>query len=310
MIKHRIASNPLGHRRFRFGAALIAALAFGFTASPAADCQGEFTPIAGNGSPFTQVHFFPKNGNEVIIAGVTETIPPGVGVISGGVIGTFDHASIDKVPGQALAGKTVYYVYVYMRDGVMTMDFSMTGHKEDETYGTQVHIGDPSRTLVGMVRTDENGRFVGSNRAQRTISWCNRGHTGLIQQLGGASTNSKNLAEVSENYRIEWLQWGINNTFRQGFTVPNIYVAGNVRNDKRGGYVQVAIAIDGVMCSHVMTYFQPYFWGDVGTVITAVIGANGTNEGYHYASFLMSTGGADGTAVMTSGAIYSSPFHS
>ncbi|MGZ9084334.1 MAG: hypothetical protein ACXW3R_01965 [Rhodoplanes sp.] len=59
-----------------------------------------------------------------------------------------------------------------------------------------------------------------------------------------------------------------------------------------------------------MTYFQPYFWGDVGTVITAVIGANGTNEGYHYASFLMSTGGADGTAVMTSGAIYSSPFHS
>lgn len=311
MTRVRTASDTLTRIKRLFAATLITVLVMAALAeSASADCQGEFTPIAGHGSPFTQVHFFPKNGNKVMIRGVAQRIPPGVGVISGGVTGTFDRASIDKVPDKTLAGKTLYYVYVYMRAGIMTMDFSTTGHKEDETYGTQVHIGDPSRTLVGMVRTDERGRFVGNARAQLTISWCNRGHTGLIQQLGGTSTSSKNLTEVNAEYRIEWLQWGINNTFRQGFTVPNIYIAGNVRNSKRGGHVQVAIAIDGVMCSYVMTYYQPYFWGDVGTVITAVIGANGTDEGYHYASFLMGTGGTEGTAVMTSGAIYSSPFHS
>lgn len=278
--------------------------------SALADCAGEFTPIAGSGSPFTQVHFFPKNGNTITIDGKLETIPPGVGVISGGVIGTYDAASIDKVSGQKLAANTLYYVYVYMQAGVMTMDFSPTGHKEDQTYGTEVHATDPARSLVGMVRTNPEGKIVGSNRAQMTISWCNRGDTGLIQQLGGSQTSAKNLSEVNTEYRIEWLQWGINNRFRQGFTVPNIYISGTVRNTQRGSSVQVAIAIDGVMCSFIMTHYQPYFDGDVGTITTAVIGANGTDEGYHYASFLMGTGGTGGTAIMTSGAIYTSPFRS
>jgi hypothetical protein len=39
-------------------------------------------------------------------------------VISGGVIGIFDRASIDKVRGKVLAPKTLYYVYVYKRAGV------------------------------------------------------------------------------------------------------------------------------------------------------------------------------------------------
>jgi len=301
--------KPVVVLRTRIGRVFVQLLiVFAMSVSALAECAGEFTPILGSGSPFTQVHFFPKNGNTITINGQPETIPPGVGVISGGVIGTYDAASIDKVAGQRLAGNTLYYVYVYMQGSVMTMDFSPTGHKEDQTYGNEVHATDPARSLVGMLRTNQEGKIVGNNKAQMTITWCNRGETGLIQQLSGAKTSSETLGEINSNDRIEWLQWGINNSFKQGFTVPNIYVSGTVRNTRRGSSVQVAIAIDGVMCSFIMTHYQPYFGGDVGTITTAVIGANGTDEGYHYASFLMGTGGTGGTAIMTSGAIYSSPF--
>jgi hypothetical protein len=40
------------------------------------------------------------------------------------------------------------------------------------------------------------------------------------------------------------------------------------------------------------------------------VGSNGTNEGYHYASVLMSTGGAGGKATVMTGAIYAVPLDS
>jgi hypothetical protein len=275
-----------------------------------ADCQGEFTPLADGNSPFTKVHFFPKNGNHILIGNQLETIPPGIGVMSGGVIGAFNNASIDKMAGHTLKPNTTYYVYVYMLGRKMILDFSMTGHKEDETNGTEVNAADSGRSLVGMVHTNVDGKFVGSNKAQMTLSWCNQGETGLIERLDKDGTGSPVLSEVNPARRLEWLQWGINNSFKQGFTVPNIYVATTVRNDTPGSLVQVAIGIDGTTpVSLVGMYYQadPKAVGFVGS---AVIGANGADEGYHYATFLMSNGGGGGAASVVSGAIYSSPLHS
>lgn len=272
--------------------------------------SGEFTPIAGSGSPFSQVHFFPKKGNKILINGKLEVIPPGVGVISGGVIGTFNDASIDKQLHQKLQGSTLYYVYVYMKDKTMIMDFSRTGHKEDETYGNQVNASDPTRSLIGMVYTTPEGKFLGSNRSQLTTSWFNRGHTGLIQQLEGAQTDSASPKEVSSDYRLEWLQWGINDTFKQGFTVPNIYVVGTVQNSQAGCNAQVALGIDASQQSSFSGTFYQVDKKAQGVVSTTIVGANGTNEGYHFATFLFSTGGTCGKAIMKSGAIYSSPLES
>lgn len=272
--------------------------------------SGEFTPIAGSGSPFSQVHFFPKNGNQIIISGKEEIIPPGVGVIGGGVIGTYNDASIDKQEHQQLRGNTLYYVYVYMNNKKMILDFSQTAHKEDPIYGNEVHAMDPSRSLVGMVYTTKEGKFLGNNRSQLTLSWFNRGHTGIIASLDNAETISQTAIEVDPKYRLEWLQWGINNSFQQGFTTPNIYVSGTVLNTKPGSYVQVSLGINGVVpVSYNGTHYQVNL-DDVGVVNAAVIGANGTNEGYHYATFLMSTAGGEGKAVMKYGAIYSSPLES
>lgn len=280
-------------------------------ASPAF-AEGELTPIAGNGTPFSQIHFFPKNGNKIVISGVRRTIPPGVGVMSGGVIGTYDNASIDKTPARKLAPKTLYYVYVYMRQKVMTMDFSQEGHKEDPTYGNEVHASDPSRSLVGMVYTDDSGKFVGDSRSQLVLSWFNRGHTGLIQQIGpeyGKSDScTPNMTDVAPHIKLEWLQWGINNKFRQGFTVPNVYVTGTVRNTEPGGHVYVSIALNGIQASFKASYYQAER-NSLGNVHVVIVGANGTDEGYNKATLLMGAGGK-GCAVMDSGAIYSSPLES
>jgi hypothetical protein len=284
-------------------------LASGFVFPANADCQGEFTPMAGSGSPFTQIHFFPKNGNQFTIAGVSRTIPPGVGVISGSVIGTYNNASIDKVPGKVLAPNTTYFVYVYMAASVMTMDFSLTGHVEDPTYGNEVHAADPSRSLVGMVHTDANGKFVGSANSQMTLSWCNRVRLGVIQMIDNDSTESPTLVEANNAHRIEWLQWSINNTFRQGANSPNIIVTATVANSKVGSFVQLSIAIDGVPCGVVGRRRQDAE-EDVGLVTSFNVGSNGTNEGYHYASVLMSTGGAGGKATVMTGAIYAIPLDS
>lgn len=281
-----------------------------FITQTRAEGAGEFTPLAGSGSPFTQVHFFPKNGNKIMINGQNETIPSGTGVRRGGVIGSYNDASIDKHKHRKLQGHTLYYVYVYMQSGKMEMDFSKVGHKEDPKYGNEVHATDPTRSLVGMVYTTTEGKFLGNNSSQLTLSWFNRGHTGLIHILDGASTESKTAHEVNKAYRLEWLQWGINNQFKQGFTVPNIYVGGTAVNTKPGSYVQVSIGINGATpVSYNGTYYQTDP-NSVGCVNSVVVGANGAQEGYIYATFLMSTAGGEGKATMKYGAIYSSPLES
>jgi hypothetical protein len=311
-----------------------AAVAITLATPSYADCQGQFTPLcwpAGceapdSGSPFTRVHFFPKNGNQIIISGKAETIPAGVGVVSGGVIGVTSNACIDKVCGQQLAPNTLYRVYVFMDSGTMKMDFSTGGHQADRTHGNEVHASDPTRSLVGMVRTNASGSIDGDAKRQMTISWCNRGHTGLASFVGWgggnpATTCSSTLTEIPE-HTIEFLTFGINDTFKQGFTVPNIYVSGTVVSDKYptppnniGGYVHVGIAIqpEGAKQAALMSHIASYYQGseaEAGTVHTVAIGAAGTNEGYVRATLVMSNGGFGGCVSMTSGTLFASPLHS
>lgn len=292
----------------KFAAALVLAILL-FAGNAFADCQGEFTPMADSGSPFQRVHFFPKNGNQILIDGVSRTIPPGVGVISGGLIGDAENTSIDKVPGQRLAPLTLYYVYAYWSGGAMVMDFSTGGHKEDLTYGNEVHVSDPDRSLIGMVRTDANRRFVGSANSQMTLSWCNRVRLGVIEMLTGDSTSSSTLVIPNPAHKVEWLQWGINSSFLQGATSPNIYVQATVGNTVSGAYVNMSLAIDGVQCG-LLGGLRINSVGDAQQLGSFNLGAAGTDEGYHYAQVLLSNGGSSGTVNIGSGAIWAAPVDS
>jgi hypothetical protein len=274
-----------------------------------ADCQGQFSPMIGSpweNSPFTHVHYFPKNGNQFRIEGRLETIPTGTGVISGGVTAAYNHASIDEVPGQTLAPNTTYFVYLYMQSGAMTMDFSRTGHKEDPSYGNEVHATDSTRSLIGMVHTNSESKINGSSTAQMTLSWCNRGHLGVIQQLDGDQTGSSVLVVPNSAHKIEWLQWGINNSFLQGANSPNIWAVATVGSTKPGGHIEIDLAVDGVICG-VLGAIRIDTADDARQIVSFNLGSNGTNEGYHYAQVLLSNAGSGGTVKVSSGAIWATP---
>jgi len=294
--------------------ATILALAFCFfpLSGALALGQGEFLPLADTDTPFTRVHFVPKNGNKVLISCVEETIPPGIGVVSGGVTTHVLHTSTDKVPNQRLKPLTVYFAYVFMDERKMTLDFSERGHAEDATCGSQVHRDDPSRSLVGIIRTDENGKIKGNTGSQMLVSWFNRGHTGLAAFIGWAgqavaSTCSSTPVEVGPE--IEWLTFGINASFPQSFTMPNLYVTGTVENDTPGGEVHVQLAVNGHVFSAISSHYQASRRA-AGTVHNVLIGGFGATEGYIRGRIVMSNGGTSGCVTMRSGTLYTSPLHS
>ena len=137
-------------------------------------------------------------------------------------------------------------------------------------------------------------------------------------RLDGLCTSAPNLTEVSDVSRVEWLQWAINDTFKQGFTVPNVYVSGTVQNTEANAYVHVGVGFNNPTngpnnlspSSFIASHWQATVPMDAGTVHSAIIGAEGSAEGYHFATFLMSNGGSHGMACMRSGAIYTSPLES
>ncbi len=293
------------------------------SAASALSC-GQFTPVAGKNtggqtwefpSPFRYVHFFPKHCNRVIIDGVERVIPPGVGVTSGGVIGDVTNACIDKVCGKHLLPNTTYRVYVFM-DGDMKMDFSTGGHAEDPTYGNQVHSQDPLRSLVGMVRTNENGWIYGDATRQNTISWFNRGHTGLGPFVGWGGgppvhicPNAGDTGWHDTGYSLEFLTFGINDTFRQAFTVPNIHFSGMIGNDQVGGVARIGLEVNGSMMGHMPWSYQAV-QGQGYHVHDVALGAAAADEG-HVTVRLKITNLGYGTCVhVYSGTLYLDPLHS
>jgi hypothetical protein len=274
-----------------------------------ADCQGQFTPVLGNGSPFSKVMFFPKNGNQIMIGGKYHTIPPGIGVMSGGVVGAYNDAYVEKAPHQTLAPKTLYFVYVFMLNDLMAMNFSQTGHKEDPTYGNEVNAKDPAQSIVGMVYTDSESLFDGDQKSQLTLSWCNRVQTDIGLPIYNLSSGNTTLQEANPAYRISWLQWGINESFTQGSDVPEILVRGTIMNDRTGALCDVELAIDGNAYGDVGRHFQvsaPY----ASQIASGIAGAGGSSEGFHYASILLGNAGTGGTCKFISGVLQTLGLHS
>lgn len=104
----------------------------------------------GSANPFRSCHFIPHNGNTIMINGRYELIPDGALAASGGVQASYNNCSINKVTAQSLTPKTFYYQYVYMLNGVMTMDFSTSSHVIDPEYGNGVKTGDRTCSVIGI----------------------------------------------------------------------------------------------------------------------------------------------------------------
>ena len=321
MMKVLLLATPIALAVITSGAAQQPAVLA--TTPPAPSC-GEFLPVVYRGIANEMVQFTPKHCNQVMVAGQNYVIPPGVGVESGGVMADLAGACVDQHCGQPLSPNVLYYAYVFRSpSGSLMIDFSRSGHMEDTAYGNEVKVGAPGESLVGMIETGADGLLVSDSVAQPIVSWFNQGTTGLTEQFGvytphvSPTTCSPDLmTPLDENgkpYTVKFLSWGINSTFAQAFTVPNIYVESSVNNSTTGGTGLIDIRIDGPGVSgggSSLSVYTQAMVGGAGYVHVSAVGAAGANEGWITGTLMMSTAGSPGCFTLVSGQIFTSPVHS
>ena len=140
----------------------------------------------------TQCALLPFDGNGLIVNDKQCRIPPGGALLTNA----------------ATSANATYYVFG--RDngaGIVTLDAIGTGtvSRGTHTNGVEICAGDPSRTLVGMVQTDANNRFLWSQTARGVASWFNRRAVAL-REYGNATTAATCYARLTNGFNT--LSWG------------------------------------------------------------------------------------------------------
>lgn len=207
-----------------------------FVNRPVALTAGRLSNL-GPSDPFSQCHFIPHLGNLILIGDVYEVIPDGYIATSGGVIATYSSCSIDRVLSQTLAPNTFYYVYVYMLNRVMTLDFSLTPFRPDTANETK--IGDPLMTHVGILFTTASSKTRGGARAQTIASYNNAFRVTLVTEVKGPTTATTATqlpdgsilpsGEPTDNF-LEWVQYGDTAPRVTAWTTAGNSVNGNTCN--------------------------------------------------------------------------------
>ena len=169
-------------------------------------CNANFTELYANDAPAcgrlayvsaTALSFKPYNGDRIKIAGTIYAIP------SAGIAG---------LTNGGLSVSTLYYVYAYNNAGTITGEFSTTSHAVSTTagnVGTEIKSGDNTRTLIGMVRTDNSSQFNDAAASRLVLSWFNRRDISLAgAHTNGITTTSSSFVEATSNARVNFLTWG------------------------------------------------------------------------------------------------------
>lgn len=208
----------------------------------------------------------PKNGNKLIIAGVSQTIP------SAGV----SLAATGATP------STTYYIYAYMNAGVMTLEYSTTGHSTDTTTGVEIKTGDATRTLVGQARAITGPAWVNSSTQRFVRSWFNEPF--VYANVAGTSdvgtTNTPPYAEISTSRRVEFLVWGTDKVESSVFANAVSPVAGVLLNFGVG-VDSTSTPATNAEASDQTDAGSASVWFDVAAKNLAVL-----SEGYHYVTQL------------------------
>ena len=132
------------------------------------------------------------NGTQMFINGINRVVP------SGGV----------TLSASGTASSTLYYIYVFMNSGTMTLEYSTTVPATDATYGHQIKNGDATRSLVGMARTDGGSAWADSATQRFVLSYYNRRSIGSDNAFtSNQTTTSATLVELSTSIRCEFLTW-------------------------------------------------------------------------------------------------------
>jgi hypothetical protein len=156
----------------------------------------------------TALSFLPYNGDRIKINGTVYGIPA-AGIVGLANTGVF----VNGVAAQNLLPNSQYFVYAFNNGGVITADFSTTGHATSAAagnVGTEIKSGDNTRTLIGMIRANNSSQFQDDQATRFVLSWFNRRNKKLVgADTGGVQSNSTTAIELGGgNSRVWLLTWG------------------------------------------------------------------------------------------------------
>lgn len=223
----------------------------------------------------TSLQFARLNGTQVPISGVFQMIP----------------GTPITVSNSGLAANTLYYVYVYMNAGTMTLALSTTGHVAGPN-GYPVSGTNSGYTLLGMVRTNGSSQFVpisiGSGAGVSSTILCLNYYNQTLQpgycSILNATSTSGSPVELNSSYRIQFLSWNV-------ALVGTLM--GEASNSAAPNSSSAAIGLDGSLWSPVAAAGTPTTNTQLCT--TTAFGAVIVSEGYHQGEIFGSVNGGTGT---------------
>ena len=195
-------------------------------------------------------------------------------VSSSGVTAANTSTYVAGTSGQSLAASTTYYVYLFDNAGTLTLDFvSATAPAVDADTGLKIKTGDPTRLLVGMVRTNASspGQF---QTPALVLSWYRRRRITASGALTTTrTTTSASVAELNAEIRAYFLTWAEE-------AVLGLY-SGYAANSTNAQSHQTGIYIDDVSTAFSKVSNTQTVTGTYPDNASLAAAGNAT-EGYHY----------------------------
>ncbi|PRZ56561.1 hypothetical protein BX589_101211 [Paraburkholderia fungorum] len=222
----------------------------------------------------TSLKLSPYNGNNVVVNGVPLQIP------SAGITYTLS----------GLAASTVYYVYLSGTTAAPVLSVSTTGHVTGSN-GVEVKSGDPTQTLIGMVRTNSSTQFVDTYTQRFCVNWFNRRTLSCQYALpSGVNFTNTSSAILSSTFIVEFLTWADESVFA--------IFDGYCLNNTAGNAVQLVSGADGLSNVGSPQTFNSYNANANGNFSSSY--NNFFVEGYHYTSLFGNVNGGQGTIAIGS----------
>lgn len=234
------------------------------------------------------------NGDNIQISGINYPIP------SAGITAANTSVYVNGSANQNLAASTLYYVYLFVNNGALTIDFSATGHVTDTVAGNvgiEIKSGDNSRSLIGMVYTNGSSQFSDSGATRLVASWFNKKQkTSRGNFTTNRTTTSTSLIEINSEIRAHFLSWGTEDIVAHADISTFTDATASVTTD--------AFGLDGSGTT---------FGGAVGGSVQSACSINmnmsapyPASEGYHFVTLLGQVSSGTGTwqALAQSGTIY------
>lgn len=186
---------------------------------------------------------------------------------------------VNGTSGQNLAAGTGYLLCLFDNAGVPTFDFRTTlTHAVDAETGVEILVGDPTRTVIGLIRTNSSSQFADSATQRFVRSWFNDPGIALLNQFTATrSVGTSTVVEINSEIRVEFVAW----------SGEIVMIGWDTTVEAIGGGMVTGAAFDSttVMESGTIQFFGDSSTNPKGQGI-APLHKTGLADGYHYATLL------------------------